>query len=355
MKFTYVGTAEELVKESVYWEDAAEIAVDIECENNLHHYGTYISLIQISTKKGSWVIDVLKLKEIKPLMRVLEDPKVEKIFHDVSFDFRILLSKYGVQPKPLFDTQIAALLLGKKEVGLGALLKEYFGLEKEAKFQMADWTKRPLSPEMLNYAVTDTLHLIPLRDRLRKELQEKGRYEWFKQECAYVESKGVPYQEGDFSDLKGYALLTDQQRAILKRLFFVRDALAREADRPVHFIFSNKRLLEFVEHPPSLDQLRRLTGVHHLVRQRIVLLSKAIEQGKKESLAVVRRERQHSTAAQKESMNVLLGLRDLIAEKLGLQKYLILSKEQVESIVLMGSSCLRPWQKKLLEEHGAIF
>ena len=128
VSFTYVDTYEGLTEAAAAWKQASELAVDLECENNLHHYGTYISLMQISTKNKNWVVDVLRLGDIKPLLEVLENPAILKIFHDVSFDFRILQDQLSCHPWTVFDTQIAALFLGKEHLGLGDLLKEYFNV-----------------------------------------------------------------------------------------------------------------------------------------------------------------------------------------------------------------------------------
>ena len=151
VSFTYIDTSKALLEAVMEWQQATELAVDLECENNLHHYGAYISLIQISTKNKNWIIDVLKLAEIKPLIKILENAEIQKIFHDVSFDFRILQDQFSCHPHNVFDTQIAALFLGKEHLGLGDLLKEYFNVDKESKYQMADSTKQPLNTHMLTF------------------------------------------------------------------------------------------------------------------------------------------------------------------------------------------------------------
>ena len=109
--FVYVDTPDSLSKAAVVWKQASALAVDLECENNLHHYGAYISLIQISTLNENWIVDVLTLRKIKPLLEILEDPSIQKIFHDVSFDFRILQDQFSCHPRNLFYTQISPLFL----------------------------------------------------------------------------------------------------------------------------------------------------------------------------------------------------------------------------------------------------
>src|SRR3989344_6935139 len=133
--FTLIETLDALAAAAEVWEKEPEIAFDIECENNLHHYGTYITLFQVSTRNANWVVDVLALKMIDPLLHVLENPRVLKVLHDVSFDLRILHHQFQCRPQNLFDTQLAAMLLDKEKVGLGVLLEEYFHVKKESKYQ----------------------------------------------------------------------------------------------------------------------------------------------------------------------------------------------------------------------------
>ena len=190
----YIATKEDLNKATMHMAKQDVLAIDLECENNLHHYGTYISLIQVSCKDTDWIVDVLELKEIEPLLEILENKNIKKIFHDVSFDLRILHLQFNSRPKNIFDTQIGALLLGKNEIGLGSLLAEYYEVKKERKYQMADWTKRPLDEGMLSYATKDTKHLLPLYFDIKKELEKKGRWQWALQEAQYLEDSEMTYK-----------------------------------------------------------------------------------------------------------------------------------------------------------------
>lgn len=348
ISFTYVDTYESLVEAAAEWGQASELAVDLECENNLHHYGAYISLIQISTRSKNWVIDVLKLKQIKHLLEILENASIQKIFHDVSFDFRILLDQFSCHPKNVFDTQIAALFLGKQHLGLGDLLKEYFKVEKESKYQMADWTERPLNTEMLSYAVKDTVHLISLRDILLKELHQKGRVSWVEEECAALEEVDFTYKTQTFLDVRGVKNFSPEQLGIFRELFLLREQLSKKVNRPVHFVINNIRLKEFTLHPPQWEKLR---GVHPIVRRQAELFYKAVEQGKKEPFFISAPEKKRLTLHQKEQLEKLNELQQALAQKTGLKAHLIMNKEQMIKIVLSGQlDCLHSWQRKLAEE-----
>src|SRR3989344_6327094 len=348
--FTYIDRADALLEAVGYWKKSSELAVDLECENNLHHYGAYISLIQISTKNKSWVIDVLKLKEITSLLEVLHDPTIQKIFHDVSFDFRILQDQFSCHPRNTFDTQIAALFLGKEHLGLGDLLKEYFNLNKESKFQMADWTIRPLNKEMLSYAVKDTTHLILLRDLLTVELRENGRWGWVEEELAMLEEEDFTYNTQTFLDVRGVRTFTPEQLGVFRELFLLREQLAKKVNRPVHFVIRNEHLKQFSHHLPSWENLK---SVHPIVRTQAALFYKAVEQGKKEPFLIPVPEKKRLSQLQKEQLEKLAELQQSLAQKTALKAHLIMNKEQMLKIVLSGQfDCLRAWQKKLVEESG---
>lgn len=349
--FTYIDTQPALEEAAKQWGLSSDLAVDLECENNLHHYGAYITLIQISNGIENWIVDVLTLKEIKPLLEVLENKNIQKVFHDVGFDFRILYEQFSCRPKNIFDTQIAALLLGKENIGLGALLEEYLNIHKEKKFQMADWTKRPISPVMLAYAVTDILYLLPLREILKKELQEKNRLLWATEDFSAIENTEFTYTEQEFMDVRGVRELSEQQLGIFKQLFFLRKQLAQEVDRPVHFVISTQKLKEFATNPGV--NWSSVRSVHPVVRIKAKLFQEAVEKGKREPVQLVKIKRKYSTVEEKEKFERLYELQAKLAGKLKIKGHLIINKEQMNQIVFNNDcSCLRNWQKKLLTEAG---
>lgn len=352
VSFTYVDSKDALYEAAREWNSAADLAVDIECENNLHHYGAYITLIQISDRDKNWIIDVLALKEIQPLADILENRNIQKIFHDVSFDFRILNEQFSCKPRNVFDTQLAALLLGKKQIGLGDLLKEYFSIEKERKYQMADWTVRPLDTKMLSYAAKDTLYLIPLRNIFKKELQQQGRWSWAEEEFAVLERADFSYNEQTFTDVRGVKVFSPEQLGIFKKLFFLRQKLAKRVDRPSHFIINNNHLREFSLHPPQWERLR---GVHPIVRNEAAQFYAAVEEGKREPAEVLTKEKKRYSLEQKDLFEQLNELQLKAADKTGIKGHLIINKEQMGEIAsARKTDCLRKWQRQLLAEEGLM-
>ena len=330
------------------------IGIDIECENNLHHYGVFITIIQISTKTKNFIVDIQELvkqnSDITPLKNVIENENICKIFHDISFDFRVLSSTLQTVVKNFFDTQIAAAFLNEKDLGLGSLLEKYFDFKKERKFQMADWTKRPISRDMLSYAIKDSSYLISLKELLEKKLREQGKLDFVKEECTFLEknSWSLPYQT--YEQFPKFIHLSDVQRGMVKELYLLREIQAKKVNRPIHFIINNKRIVEIVTKEYTLNDWKNITGVHPIVKSTYKEWFSAQEKGKKEPITIKRIQPKRATEIQKKESLALLKKRDDIAKKHNITPHLLLSKEQIRQIVFeKDTTTLRTWQKKLLE------
>ena len=357
--FTFVNTQELLSQTVKDWAKDTELGIDLEMENNLHHYGCYTSLIQISSRTKNWIIDPLSIKDLSPVMKMFEDPKVLKIFHDVTFDFRVLQEEYGCKPKNVFDSEKAAVFLGKESVGLGSLLEVYFGAKKESKFQMADWTKRPIKDAMLSYAIGDTTHLLRLKDELESELKKLDRMEWITQTFKKLEEADYPLKQMSFYEFRGFKALTPHQQALLKELFILREKLAKKVDRPIHFVINNRLLKELLEHHPrTVDGWAKLRGVHPIVRRKAQDFITAIEKAKKtKDLKIPKLDARPKkfNEAQKKFVVILSEVREKLGKKHSVPPHIILSKDEIKSIVVSDSfDVLLPWQRDLIKKEKSL-
>ena len=131
--------------------------------------------MQLSTRTATAIVDPLPTGDLVSLRPLVESPAIEIVFHDADYDLRLLRQDYSWATRNIFDTRIAAQLLGYKAFGLAALLEQHFEIALDKKFQRADWSLRPLSDGMLQYASQDTMYLLALRDILHAELSAKGR------------------------------------------------------------------------------------------------------------------------------------------------------------------------------------
>src|SRR5215468_2170202 len=162
---------------------AGSISVDTEADS-LHHYPGKLCLVQIADDAGhAHLVDPLALPTLAPLAPLFADPRIEKVLHAADNDLAYLKRLYGFRVASLFDTAVAARLLGAKTLSLDGLLREYLGVEPVKSRQKDDWSRRPLTPEQEAYALDDVLHLVPLRARLSEELRAQGRDAWVEEEC----------------------------------------------------------------------------------------------------------------------------------------------------------------------------
>ena len=239
------------------------IALDTEAAS-FHRYIDRVYLIQLGYGTRTVLIDPLSVDDLSGLGGLLRDPRTEIVFHDADYDLRVLDRDYGFHARNLFDTQMAARLLGEPAVGLGAMLEKHFEVKLNKKLQRADWSRRPLSPEMLAYAADDVRYLLPLRDLLEQRLRLEGRLEWAREEFRQLETvRWTPLAEDQpYLRIKGAKALPPRALAVLRSLHQWREATARQHDRAPFRIMANSSLLAIAKaRPRSLKQLLGLEGV----------------------------------------------------------------------------------------------
>lgn len=239
------------------------LAVDTEAAS-FHRFNDRVYLLQISSRDETAIVDPLAVQSLTPLADVLADPAVEVVFHDADYDLRLIDREYGYRATNLFDTRIAAQLLNEPGVGLAALLEKYLGVRLDKRFQRADWSARPLSPPMLQYAASDTRHLPELRDILRAQLEARGRLSWAEEEFALLDETrwSPPDGEPGYLRLKGAKALKGRELAILRELFEWRESVAQQSDRATFRILNNEPMLTMARQPPvDIAALKTIPGI----------------------------------------------------------------------------------------------
>jgi ribonuclease D len=240
------------------------IALDTEAAS-FHRFRDRVYLVQVSSRQETAVVDPLAVSNLSPVGEVLADPNVEIVFHDADYDLRLLAQEHGFAGNHLFDTRIAAQLLNEPGVGLAALLEKYLGIRLDKRFQRADWSARPLSREMLEYAAADTRYLPQLRDILRDRLAERGRLEWAEEEFRLLSTtprNATAPEEPSYLRIKGAKALKGRELAVLRELAQWRESLARRTDRAAFRILNNEPMLLMAKSPPrELEALRSIRGI----------------------------------------------------------------------------------------------
>ncbi len=245
------------------------IALDTE-SNSRHHYPEQLCLIQIAAVYNVYIIDTITLENIEPLRKVLADKATMKVIHGADYDIRSLDRHCGFRVHNLYDTYIAARFAGLTEVGLAALLRNLLGVNivKSKRLQTADWGRRPLSIEAIDYASGDVHHLLALQQMLEKRLKTLGRTEWAAEEFARLEEVRFtpPDMENAFRTVKGAENLDARGLAILRSIFLFREEQALRRHQPPFFVMPDEAMIKVAALPAV--SLSEVHGISQLPRFR---------------------------------------------------------------------------------------
>ena len=226
---------------------APRLALDTE-RNGRFAYQERICLIQLSDGDETYLVDPLAITDLSRFGDVLADESIAKVIHGCDEDIRFFFSDFGFSVSNLFDTGLAARLLGVARPNLGAVLEEFAGvvIPKDRNLQMSHWGLRPLPRPALDYAASDVYHLLPLADELTYRLEKAERMGWVKEECERLQQLRHPPLEPletAFRRVKGWDSLTPRQAALLQELYAFRDGKACVWDVPPTIAASNDDLL----------------------------------------------------------------------------------------------------------------
>src|SRR5262245_12826629 len=260
----WIRTPEELAALAASLDGSATVAIDTEADS-LHHYPGKLCLVQVASDRGhAHLIDPLALPSLAALAPVCADPRTVKVLHAAENDLAYLKRLYGMSFVSLFDTALAARLLGVAALSLDGLLAQFLGLAPVKSRQKDDWSRRPLTDEQETYALNDVVHLGDLRARLIDELVAKGRLERVEEECAALAASSLPEKVVDpdaYLKLKGAKDLDARGWGVLRELYQMREAMALRLDRPPFMIVGNESLVALAaKRPKSIDDVLAVPG-----------------------------------------------------------------------------------------------
>jgi ribonuclease D len=335
-----------------------------------HRYHDRICLLQLSTRTETFLVDTLEVESLGGIEDLFAAPDHEVVLHDADYDLRLLARDYGVRVRGLFDTKIAAQLLGEPAIGLGALVEKYVGTRLDKKHQRADWAQRPLTPSMLEYAAEDTRHLPELRDRLQEELRRVGRLHWAEEEFTLREStrwEDEPADAEGYLRLKNTRDLKPRQMAALRELYNWREAVAKRRDVATFRVVGNDVLIAIARAlPRDTRALSKAAGVpssiaerHGDEMQRAVQV--ALDLPESELPQRVRGPRRPPPdPAHEERAERLKRARDAAAEALGLDRGFLMPRQQIEDMArlqprnateMLQVADMRRWQVEALSDQ----
>src|SRR5262245_16428861 len=345
---------------------AERVALDTEADS-LHNYFEKVCLVQLSFGGAHYLVDPLAGLDLSGLLQALTDKPL--IFHGGDYDLRMLRVSMGFRPRgEVFDTMIAAQLLGLEQIGLAALTERFFAVTIGKDGQKSDWSRRPLSGKQLCYAVNDTRFLERLADRLHGELTVRGRIPWHTESCrAMVESSGHDRARDPEQAwrIKGAGQLHRGQLAYLRVLWHWRDQHARSANLPAFKILGNQEILELVRwaasHPGTpLYQGPRLP--RNIVGAQLTTLEEAIARvaamNEAEWPELMKRDHDTTPKGSIEDINALRTECAQIAQKLQIAASTLAPRAALEAIVrsrprtvdeITKTGALLHWQAELVQ------
>jgi len=325
------------------------LAFDTE-SNGFYAHKEKVCLIQISSPTEDFIVDPIAFKDISALGPLFSDPKIEKLFHAGEYDVLCLKRDYGFTFANLYDTMIAARILGTKELGLAAAIERHFGLVISKKLQRADWGKRPLTHEMIRYAQGDTHFLMRLADIQKAMLVEKGRMDDAKEsfaDLAALEPNLKTFDQDGFWKLVGRDDIGGQQMAVLKEIWLYREQQAQSRDRAPFRVMPEDLMVRMAQAmPETKEALAAVRGMSPYILERFAAgLLAAVEKGKAAPPitrpAAAAPERKRLSDLEWRTFEALRAWRKSRSEK-----------DAVEPVVIMTTENLRTLAIHACRDHG---
>ena len=228
----------------------AACSMDTEADS-MHSYETKLCLIQFSLPDALAVIDplILEREALNEFVRFVDRFDIVWM-HGADYDISLLSGTFSWVPGTIHDTQVAARFLGREKFGLANLLEEEYGVKLSKQSQKADWSRRPLSDKMLDYAFNDVRYLLDLGSRYLARLREAGRLDWFLESCQAARDSVLQRSgksEDDLWRVPGWGRLGPKGLHYLKHLWRWRDEECRRLDRPAFKFLGNQEILTMAE------------------------------------------------------------------------------------------------------------
>ncbi len=234
------------------------IALDIEAETNLHAYGETLCLIQAFDGENKVLIDPFNIDNGQ-LKTFFENRNILKVIYDASSDSSLLKNSYGIEIKSILDLRPAVTLLNLQKQDLHSVIASQLGvlLEKKARFQKYNWTKRPITGEAIDYALNDVTYLLELKDVLLKKLYEKQMLDSFFLNNLKIQNKDYTRKpERLYERIAGYQKFRAGEKLVAQKISAIIEKYARQYNIPSHWIIDKKDIVEIIKDADYVDRLQ---------------------------------------------------------------------------------------------------
>ncbi|MDO4443512.1 MAG: ribonuclease D [Slackia sp.] len=233
-------------------------------------YWPRLCLIQLATEEESVVVDPFRVTDLSALAELFVDEKIVKLFHAAGQDMELIVHEMGVIPKPVFDTQIAASLLGDTlQIGYGALVLNECGVKLKKADSFTDWSRRPLTDSQVEYALDDVIYLPRIYRSMKARLEGLGRLSWLDRDFEELSDpdryRVDPFER--YKRLKRVNQLTPQQLSAAREVAAWRDTVAMKRNIPRKWVMTDEQIVEICKREPrSLDELFMVRGVSNALK-----------------------------------------------------------------------------------------
>jgi len=359
----YIDTAAELDSFCDVLRTADWIALDTEFLREKTYYPK-LCLLQVATPDSVACIDPLALDELAPLLGILFDEGITKVMHSGRQDMEIFYHLAGKLPSPVFDTQIAALMLGYPEqVGYASLVKEELGIELDKLHTRADWTQRPLSDDQIQYAADDVIYLVEIYQRLSEKLAALGRRDWLLEDFQRLTDADLynnPPADA-WQKVKGGNRLRGDSLSIMQTLAGWREQMAQQKNRPKGWILRDDALIDISRHrPASLEALAKIRGLSDgLVRNSGNKIVELVREATGKTPIPFPDKGKHAKLSpdQNALVDVMMALVRLSGEHNDLNPAVLATRKQLEKLVLgdQDAAVVQGWRKKFVGEQLLAF
>lgn len=354
-KYQLIDSAAALADVCQHLAEHPWVAIDTEFMRERTYYPE-LSLVQIGTPEGCWCIDPLAIDDLSALKALLLNRNVIKVFHSASQDVEILYYLCDDMPGPLFDTQIAASMLGHgDQIGYANLVREVLDVHLEKTQSRTDWSRRPLTDAQLSYAADDVIYLQQMYIKMVDELKAKGRLEWLTpdfEQLGAIENFKLP-PDALLKKVKGQQRLSARQLGVAREIAVWRENRSQRADKPRKWVMSDDILCDISKQlPNSIDALSQIRGIHdNLVKHHGEHILSAIAAGKSLPEDQLPRPKKHKKLSpdQQVVVETLSSLLTFLASQADISAQQLASRKDLEKVILGDSEVplLNGWRKPL--------
>jgi ribonuclease D len=339
--------------------DTTWMAVDTEFLREKTYY-PQLCLIQVATEDYIACIDPLILTDLNPILDLIYNPDITVVFHAARQDLELFYLLRDDLPSPIFDTQLAATVLGYgDQIGYGNLVKKCLNVDLDKAHSRTDWTKRPLDPAQIDYAADDVRYLRDVYKLLKQQLEQKNRFHWLDDDFANLTTQAAykPDPDNIWKKIKGAGRLKGVQLAILQKLAAWREQRAIKANRPRRWILKDDVLIDLAKlSPESADKFSLIRGLESRIIERYGnIILDTIKQAKalpKDQWPILKKTKQLNNQ-QDAVVDALMALLRKHCDTQSIAPVAVASRKEIERMVSGDSNVpvLHGWRKEIVGHH----